>query len=160
MALVHADNFSIYGSDTGLMTQGVYASANRCTLQNDPDGISPGKVLRPSETGGNQPRQTWRYNSQSGATGTVGVAMRVWMDIVPPVNDPYSFIQLRDANNNPLVWVFPNADGSLSIQTLTTENGAGGWNVGYTERTPIPVLTAKGWYHMELKFESTGAGPE
>lgn len=156
--IVHADNFSIYGSDTGLMTQGIYASANRCTLQDDPDGISSGKVLRPSETGGNAPRQTWRYNNQFGATNTVGVAMRVWMDIVPPVNDPYSFIQIRDANNNPLLWLFPNADGSLSIQTLTTDAGAGSWNVGHQQRTDIPVLTAKGWYHLELKFTNSGGG--
>ena len=153
MSIIHMDNFSLYGGNTAFMVEGIYASANRCTLRDDPDGISPGKVLRPSETGGNAPRQTWRYNNQNGAQARCGVAMRVWMDVVPSINDPYAFIQLRDQNNEIIAVVNPNADGSVTFATYESNFV----DVIYSQRTEVPVLGAGGWYHMELLYDHVGA---
>lgn len=152
--IVHADNFSIYGSNIGLLTQGVYASANRCSLADDPDGLSPGKVLFPAITGGNAPRSTWRFVHPGGSQPIVGTAFRIWMPNLPNADGLIAFVQLRDASNTLIMTLEPNADGSIEIYSYN-DNSTG---YLFRKRTPIPAFTAKGWYHFEMKYEITGAG--
>lgn len=154
MAIIHMDNFSLYGGNTALMTEGIYASANRCSLANDPDGISPGKVLFPAITGGNAPRSTWRFVHPGGAKPKVGAAFRIWMPNLPNADGLVAFVQLRDAANTIIMTLEPNADGSIEIYSYNDNASA----YLYRKRTELPVFTAKGWYHFEIKYEITGAG--
>lgn len=149
MALVHADNFSIYGTDTSLMLDGVYAQVGNFSLGSDPDGISGGYVpnIRNVSTNG-----TWvvmRYALPAGATTTVGVAFRVWLESLPTLdgNGPY-LIMYRDVSNNSLGYLRVTSNGRLAF----TVNG------GSTYSTTTPVVTANGWYHIEVKYtHGTGA---
>lgn len=147
MTILHADNFSIYGTNTALMLNGVYAE-RRGTLVVDPDGISGGRVFRMEHTS-NTYSQTLRYALQNGATMTLGVAVRMWLPNLP-LRDAKTFypIQLMDVGNTSIgaLWVSSNGALVLSIG-------------GVDYRTETPVVTANGWYHIEGKFVQTAGTP-
>jgi hypothetical protein len=145
MALVHADNFSIYGTTAALMLNGVYADTPSVSLVTDPDGISGGYVMRISSngTGG------VRYVLTSAST-TVGVAARVWC-----TNLSFEFYirpTIAFYNSGGAIFCFVEFDttGRAILKTGST--------TGTTVATSVnPVITANGWYHLEAKLV-TGAG--
>lgn len=148
MAILHADNFSIYGTNAALMLNGIYAASNG-SLINDPDGISGGKVFQMGH-GSNSFSQTLRYAFQNGATMTAGAAVRMWLYNLPP-NDTKSCypITLASTGNEILVTLKVASNGALILTCDSIEY-----------RTPVPVVTANGWYHIEGKFSLTAGAPK
>jgi hypothetical protein len=146
MSILQADNFSIYGANPGFMLEGVYAQVD-CTLDLDPDGISPGRVFN---TRGDNQNNTiaMRYVFQNGVVNTIGVAMRVWLTNLPGNNNRGKTMRLKTIGNDSIAELFFTSTGALAI----------GLEGGATYVTPIPVVTAKGWYHIEFKFHVAGAG--
>lgn len=147
MAILQADNFSIYGASTSFMLNGVYAAASNVSLPVDPDGISSGRVLRLTPGGASSPSEL-RYVLQTGATDKVGMCTRVWFPSLPSGSDratrPFTFC---NTSNGALYNLQVMPDGRLRFQSGGDNRGLG------TEiaSTAIPVVTANGWYHLEIK---------
>lgn len=138
MALIHADNFSIYGTTTTLMLNGVYAEATSTVLANDPDGVSSGYVLRNF----NQTPGRLRYVLPSDRT-TVGASLRVWLSRMPDYAGQQSLIEFRNAGNGQMIAICVTPVGRLQIRNAVI-------GTVYAE-TATPVITANGWYHLEVK---------
>lgn len=140
--LLHADNFSIYGSNTGLLVNGVYAEAD-CQLIEDPDGLSPGRVM--DFRGTNQNVTTpFRYVLQNGAVSVIGIAGRVWLTSLPENNSGARRLTVLNGGNDRLASVYFYSTGVAVVEI----EGAGLYE------TPAPVISAQGWYHIELKYEA------
>ncbi len=142
MSILHADNFSIYGTTKAFMLNGVYANIpTDGFLATDPDGVSPGYVLH------FEYNSNLRYVLQS-LTSTIGIAERVWLNQLPtaPTNTQVTPMILYDGSNTPLVSV--NIDNTGRIVVWAGLPGIGA-NLGSTVN---PVVTANGWYHIEAKF--------
>jgi len=151
MTLRHLDfpsgQVGLYGTTLELLTSGVYAqygNANSCNLVEDPDPNITGTVLR--------------FTAQPGATGVlryvlpssqtkVGMARRVWMDLLPvdPTRLPFLF-EWRNGANSVL--------GSITCDTTGRIVGT----VGATVTTSTnPALVANAWQHIESMMDtSTG----
>lgn len=141
MALVHADNFSRYGSNTALMVNGVYQTSDNNALVADPDGISSGFVIRQNSFAAAQGELRYVLPSLS---NTTGVAIRVWMNRLPvATNDRPSIVDFRNAANGTMEALVVETTGRLSFAGLTTAN---------------PVITANGWYHIEISYTTNGVG--
>lgn len=148
MSIVHADNFAIYGGDTGKMTNGLYGGVSNCSLIADPDGVSPGVVLQTNtgNGGGVMPLPV--------ASGRVGMSKRVWLNQLPGESGarqcPFTFFDLGDGNPFAIICVEPT--GAL---TVGRPSGGGMINLA---TTPGPVITANAWWHIEVAVEaSTGS---
>lgn len=145
MSIVHADNFSIYGTNTSLLLNGVYASwSGNLAILADPDGISSGMVIRrqtaPAENGA---VNGLRYVLQNSST-TVGIATRVWLSSLPTQDNCYPILTVfRDLSNNWIVSISVDTTGRFRIINHVA---------GTTERTAAPAITADGWYHVEVKM--------
>jgi len=142
MALVHADNFSIYGTNDALLLNGVYAEYNG-GLTTDPDGLSGGFVFNrglPLVNGG---FTNLRHSYATASDNTSGVAIRVWLSSLPSdsVAIPHP-IMIRDAGNNTLCDLAINTTGRIQVSLRG----------GSTYTTAIPAVTANGWYHIEMKY--------
>lgn len=150
MAILHADNFSIYGSNQALMLNGVYAFAGGGSLDTDPDGVSSGRVYRNGGFAQNNYADTLRYVLQNGAVTTLGISVRVWLPHLPFDNiaTPYPMV-LRTTGNGGICSVTVLSNGALAIQ---------GENRTIMAETAVPVLTANGWYHIEGKFTIKNGG--
>lgn len=149
MALVHADNFSRYGTDQSFMLDGVYAEIGNSSLSVDPDGISGGYVLNCYNSGTNGTWTVLRYALPAGATVTSGAAFRSWITSLPSTDatGPY-LIMFRDVSNNSLAHVRVTSNGALAVAVTG----------GSTYTTTTPVVSANGWYHIEVKYtHGTGA---
>lgn len=151
MAILHADNFSLYGTTESYMLNGVYSEMGDSDLVADPDGVSSGTVLRLTDTSpGSNTQNTLRYPFQNGAIDTVGIAHRVWFNFLPTTGSTSRINwEIRNVSN----------DVFATLRVLTT----GGLEVilvgaGSTYSTTVPAITANGWYHLEWKFERTAAG--
>ncbi len=147
MSLIHADNFSIYGTDSTLLLNGIYANvANSPALVVDPDGVSPGYVL---DTKGGTGSGWIRY-VLPGARDTVGMAARLWMPHLPTdTTGPVSFAA-------PAMWMQSTVGGSnvmLYVDTLGKIKVVLGADVDDTllAESSTPVVTSQGWYHIEWK---------
>jgi len=148
--LLFADNFSLYGlGGTAFMTQGVYADVNGSSLVDDPDPDSTDIVIAQQGSGGNISRI--RYVLQNGGEDRVGMAFRFWLAVLPDNGDqapvPFSW---RDAGNNVIGCVTVSTTGTLELRNLDV-----GGTILY--ETPVPVITANGWYHMECWVDFDGA---
>jgi hypothetical protein len=153
MSILHADNFSIYGVTSALMLNGIYAENLGCDLVADPDGVSTGKVLRPGWDHFNNSNTTWRYVLQTGVAPIVGIAGRIWNTTLPINNGTaVRFYEWRNIANDPLGALAVLSTGALRFITYAAD----GTPTNYD--TPVPVVTAQGWYHIEAKFAHTGAG--
>lgn len=137
MSIEHCDNWSIYGGNVSLLTNGVYAGiGSGGTFQADPDG------------GGNlvwAPATNFFQNLSyvlAAAENIVGCAERIWYSSLPGDVDHYAeIITWNDNTNTPIAWVGVNPTGSLTLYT----------NYG-TYTTAGPVITANGWWHIEAKM--------
>lgn len=149
MALIHADNFTIYGTDTTFMLNGVYAEVEGITLVPDPDGVSSGTVALNIPPGAFFD-SILRFASQNGAQSTVGAALRLWMPVLPNSSSKQILpIEISD-NTNTLI-------ASLKVMTngqLQLLNALG----AQIAISAVPVVTANGWYHIEVKFIQSGGG--
>lgn len=149
MSLLHGDNFSLYGSNANkaLMLNGIYADITGCDLIADPDGLSPGFVLRPGWNGLNNNNDNWRYAFQSGSQEIAGVALRLWQTALPGGSGRCRFIDIRNAGNATMAAISVDPTGTLTVITFDT---SGDQLNAYT--TDVPVITATGWYHIEFKY--------
>lgn len=143
--LVHMDNFSTYGYDESLLTQGVYAAIGFIDLVNDPDG-SEGQVLYLSYS------STLRYALPGGATPTVGVAFRGWAEALPSGPDSMNCVILVSGpGNEPLAYIGITSNGRVRAIVNDATNSGVIWN------SAVPVVTANAWWHYEIKYARTGA---
>lgn len=148
MALVHGDNFSIYGTNNNLLLDGVYAEYNG-GMSVDPDGVSSGFVFNrglPLVNGG---FTNLRYVIPVGTPTTAGMALRLWISSLPSdgVATPRP-IQFRDAGNGTVAELRVNTTGRIEVAL------AG----GATYTSANPAVTANGWYHIEMKYTATTPG--
>lgn len=145
MAITHMDNFTIYGGNNAILLNGVYAQNSSCYLANDPDGVSAGQTLVvPPQYGGGGAYALLRHVLPANVT-TSGQACRIWMDALPDAGDkrpcPISF---KNAGNGFMYNLIVTTTGRLSVR----QGGFGGAELAETTN---PVITANGWYHLEMK---------
>lgn len=154
MSILHADNFSIYGSVEALMLNGIYAENAGCDLVADPDGVSTGLVLRPGWDHFDNSNTNWRYVLQTGIDPIVGIAARYWNTTLPPNNGGSSILaQWRNIANDVIAQMHVLSTGGLRFTLFKASDGS-----AFNFDTTVPVITAQGWYHIEAKLAHTGAG--
>lgn len=147
MSLDFMDNFSTYGTDTSLLSQGLYVSANLigATLADDPDG-SPGKVLRMTEL------TSLRRALAGGSTPIIGAHWRAWAIALPGnARGLVSCMYIVGAGNEQLAvfGITSNGRGRLILRDAT--------NTAIDYDTPAPIVTAAGWWDYEIKYNHTAA---
>lgn len=151
MALLHMDfpsgQAGLYGTGEtqSFPLDGVYGEFQG-ELEIDPDGVSGGVILSYQHDTDNT-STPWRWILPS-AQATVGLACRVWNNIIPAsthAND--HLLDWRDGANGTIAYLAVTATGALSMVI------AG----GSTYTTTGPVLVANGWQHVEVKY-THGAG--
>ncbi len=148
MSLVHADNFSIYGTSTAFMLNGIYANVQGMSLATDPDGISGGKVVNVTGQGQNNEDQNFRFIMPSNQN-VVGIAQRIWLPALQAGTIPCAiFAQFRDVSNNAMVTITADPTGRLRAHAGDSQSSA-------ILTTTNPVITANGWYHMETKVNNS-----
>lgn len=146
MTLLHADNFSLYGDNEAFLLNGIYAQNVESTLENDPDGVSGGKVLLlPPAFGGGGAYGLLRF-ALPATTLTCGQGCRMWLASLPSTADmapcPISF---KNGSNNFLFNVVITSTGRIEVR----QGGFYGTVIGSTTN---PVVSANGWYHIEAKL--------
>jgi len=146
--LIHMDNFSTYGVNTALLTQGLYAAMQvhpTLGLALDPDG-SPGRVLRLGSL------DNIRYAFPGGATPTAGIAWRGWATALPDnARGMTASCFIRGAGNEALAYFGITSNGRGRMIVMNAANTEVQWE------TAAPVVTANGWWHYEIKYTRTGA---
>jgi hypothetical protein len=145
----HMDDFEIYGRNKAFLTNGVFAEATATgtdlELVADPDGISTGTAAFFHVATTNTPTLRYVYSTAQDIAGWAG---RVWMSILPDGNNKRpDVISFRDAGNSQYLSLRIETTGRMTIY------GDGG-----THTSPNPVISANGWYHVEVKYDTTGAG--
>lgn len=151
MSILHADNFTIYGTDPGRMLEGVYAEVGPVAFENDPDGISTDKVLACMTGGNNTGITDIRYVYQNGGVSSIGTAFRMWMNTLPVdfIATPILAV-IRDIGNSTMLYVRVLPTGQIGFFNPNDE---------LVVASDIPVLTAKGWYHIEVRYDITPGAP-
>lgn len=150
MTIQGMDNFSIYGTTAALLLNGIYAEASSTSLVADPDGVSPGRVLRLGFPAAGQ--GILRFPMPDGADDTVGVALRLWLDRLPDTSDMHpTMISWRSGANVGLFSIDVSTTGQLQLRT-------GNYNGAIVATTPGPVITANGWWHIEARLFSDATG--
>ena len=145
MTIQHMDNFSMYGTNTAFMLNGVYAEVGGISLVNDPDGLSSGKVIQSN----GQNISGARYVLQTSDT-VIGMASRIWLASLPGGAAQIPSIHLiSDLSNNSIASITVETTGRLSAHV----GDRYGTLLGTTTN---PVVTANGWYHVETKFTIAG----
>jgi hypothetical protein len=156
MAVIWADfpsgETGLYGTNRDLMLNGVWSAfegvAGHVFIANDPDPNigSVGRVLRVGVSGTVTSAGAARFALPSGATQTVGVGFRMWLDRLPPASwtSHSPLISFRTVGNNNVVnfTVLPN--GAMAA----AQTSAGGTPYG---QSTIPVIVANAWNHVEIK---------
>jgi len=149
--LTHTDNFSLYGVNGQLrMLEGVYANNHGTSVTVDPDPNAPAGSLAANVNNFGHLNEGFRRIEDVDDT-VVGASWRWWVDSVP-----------QDDNDRPVVkFLNPVAEPVVSI----TLNVAGGVDIRNGDTTgPVvassdgPVITARGWYHFEVRVDSTADG--
>jgi hypothetical protein len=143
MSIQFMDNFQQYGTTESNLLDGVYADYSGVALADDPDGFSTGKVLTCGGSAfGNPIRKVLTTIEQT----TVGVGFRLWLSNLPSSNGQDIFY-FRDAANDTQLTVEVNSTGTMTVKRGST----------VLATTAAPVITAAGWYHIEMKafFDQT-----
>lgn len=146
MTIQHMDNFSIYGTLLTLMDDGIYSQADGAmSLVADPDGISSGTVIQQNSFAASV--AVLRY-ALSSAQDVVGIARRVFMNNLPTGDtDRPRIFRFADAGNAELARVEVETTGRLRFFDGTNDIS-----------TANPVITANGWWHVEIKYDRSGVG--
>lgn len=149
MAIIWADFPSgqqgIYGTNTGRMTDGIWAEIGSnvfgsSSLVEDPDPNISGNVL----FGGNiQGERATRIVNPSGAQVTTGVAFRLFLPNLPNSTARSAYTRFNTSANVPICSISVQPDGSLRAHS-----GSLGTTLG---TTTVPVITANSWNHIEMK---------
>ncbi len=139
MSIEFMDNFSQYGTDETNMEDGIYAEALLVILEDDPDGVSGGKVLKVNSTSGVLRRVL------SAAKTTVGIGLRLWIPSLPgDATERWQFMVFADTDNSRQITVLVNTTGTISVYRGTSSGTLLG-------TTAVPALTAGAWHHVETK---------
>lgn len=158
MSIQYMDNFSIYGTNTANVVAGTpwNAVGGSSSLQDDPDGVSGGKVLR-VRAGVSTPASLVLPT----ATDVTYIAFRWWCSSLPTSNSEGQDVELRDGSNSIRYVLRVTATGAL---VLTRTDGAGstvdsGDISGFTDvATSANVISSGAWYHIEwFMNRTTGA---
>lgn len=154
MSLLHADDFTIYGTDETNLLDGVYADATSGTVElvTDPDPNAGGTTCIRIEHGGTTRDQfsfenVLRFAFPAGPIATTGVAFRLYMSALPSVSTIGNNFTFTDVNNVPQVMVYVGTTGILSAYRVNSSSS--GTLLGATS---VPVITAGAWYHIEMKM--------
>lgn len=149
MSIKFCDNFSIYGGNLALMTNGLYAQVagsvgNTVKLVNDPDGISPGKVLQIGAFFANEGYIRYIYSAPQ---AIMGQAVRMWLSFIPAdISESCRIFEFRSAANAIIIYGNHNTIGGINVY-----DGAG----TLLGSTDTPVITANAWWHHEVKIDTT-----
>lgn len=156
MAIQHMDNFSMYGTGGNAsaavtrMKDGIWAVTGNSSLVEDPDPTLTTTVFLPNGYGGLD--VDWPRLALSSNQTTVGFAQRIYLTQLPTVNPntvynaPFAF---ADSLNTFLFWVSIGPTGAIYVYKNVT-----GTKV-LVANTSGPVVTANGWYHVEVKLTQT-----
>lgn len=145
-----ADTFNRYGVTAALLLNGAWIeNIGNGTLVADPDPTSTAKAFF---CGSNWPfvqTQGLRY-ALSSNQATVGMAGKLWMNIVPASDISTPCMEFRDVSNNTILRLRPNTVGGIAAYN------SAGTKIG---ETSVPVLVANAWNHIEAKvFRSATVG--
>lgn len=147
--ILHMDNFSIYGRNRALMTNGIYAATSSgLVLTDDPDG-SPGTVMRAVNNGSNNDT-FWRYVFQTGVTSKAGIAVRWWWDALPESNEIKTRLVFRDNGNKDIMFVGAYSTGQIAVAVITQLEPDLLITYYVSE---LPIIGANGWNHIEILAE-------
>lgn len=149
MAIIHADNFSMYGTSVSYMFNGLYTKDGdgATDLTSDPSG-APGTVLRTRSGVNNFGGSNVRFPLPSNKA-VAGAACRLWLDQLPPSTGVGMYVySFRTAENQAIADLWVNPSGYLTVIKRS-----GGPNSATEESfaSAGPVITANGFYHIEMK---------
>jgi len=156
MALFHIEDCQGYGTDTAYMRNGIYARVGQegtltdnggISLVNDPDGVSPGRVIQLNTGyGGGTTHRIIRKVIPTGGQMIVGVGLRVYLPALPVAGAvaPIAFKDAGDGADEFRFTLTVTSTGHLQIR-----NGGYAGTVLYT--SSAPVLTSGSWHHLEWK---------
>lgn len=149
MALIHADNFDIYGLgfENPHLLDGIFSENRHTELRGDPDDFSPGTVLRTYDL--SNEHNGLRLILPNSRT-IVGAAWRWWIKAVPSIAGDVPCVTWYDPANVAIVSVCINVLGGITIKN-------GDPTGPINKSTPGPVLSARGWYHIETKIDTANA---
>lgn len=136
--LLWADDFNSYGDDISLMLDGLYAQvdAGDVELPFDPDPTVVNRRVLYLHFDNATVRK-----ALSVPAVTVGMAMRVWLDQLPPATDQtITPMQFRDAANLNIAYIRINTTGTLSVHSQD------GTVISTTSST---VIIPHAWMHIE-----------
>jgi len=150
MSIIHADSFNLYGTDYRNLLEGVYAEVdNQADVVADPDGISTQNVMRYTE--GFDTLLRWVVPTP---TDVIGIAARWWMSALPAANEQRPLIaSWRDNDNIEIGYVTIDTTGRLSL--YMSQSGGSFGTPTLVGTTTSPVITAEGWWHIEIKMDTT-----
>jgi len=145
--LVHMDNFSLYGlGGETRMTEGVYANRFGTEVVADPDINAPLGSLAAKPTDFSFLYSGFRFVLPT-PQAIVGAGWRWWVNNIPVGDNDRPGVTFSNAANIPIVSVTINTLGGLVLRT----GNASGAAIATTEG---PVVTASGWYHIEVKLDT------
>lgn len=141
MSILFAEDFKGYGTDISLLLNGLYAELGTdVSLTEDPDTSASGPVFK---TFSNAVQGFRLRRVFPAGRDTIGVAMRFWMDALPPNNTTVPCLSLLDGSSVAMASMTIDTTGRLRI------------HVGYGNTDPVaqsaPVFTAGSWHHIEIK---------
>jgi hypothetical protein len=151
MAIIWADDYKTFGTNTAVMLNGLYAEVSNISIIPNPDPLVAGNVLK--------------IISQTDATGvylgavlrrvipvpaaTVGFAQRYWFTSLPNSTSQYmTIMSFCDISNQAHVSLRLGTTGAITV--YRGDSGNGGGSVAELGATG-PVITANSWNHIEAK---------
>lgn len=146
MSVIDAVNYTMFGSSTAPMLDGLFAEVgNDCEIATDPDGFSQDKVFSIFNNFTNNPWVASRLVLPA-TNDIIGVARRVYLSSLPiaEVCAP-TIIEYRGLTNNILAKLRVLPTGAMRVSVTG----------GVDYDTTVPVITANGWYHVEMKLDTT-----
>lgn len=153
MSILWIDGFGVYGKTASLMLNGPYAQVQNITLVDDPDPTAVGSIVPriPNTSINSSPNLSSTSLFRRvfpAARQTVGFGFRIWMENLPntAAGNILSF-SLRDAGNIARLDFVVGSTGVIYVYRGSFIGGSA-TKIG---ETPVPVLTANAWQHIEVK---------
>lgn len=150
--LLWADNFAHYGKDPSFMLDGLYASVSNAFLVNDPATPFTDTVITLAPTAGST---ALLRKVLPAAYATVGVSVRVYFPNLPTIDGGLN----GNAGNLPVVFT-DNANNRICAINVSTTGSIRLYSANgvLLAETDGPAITAKGWWHLEVKMSQGAAG--